>query len=32
MLISQQEGKCLLTALDYGSGLGEFSDNPFQVC
>lgn len=31
MLISQQERKCLLTALDYGSGVGEFSDDLFQV-
>ena len=23
--------KCLLTALDYGSGLGEFSGDLFQV-
>lgn len=31
MLISQRERKYLLTASDYGSGPGEFSNDPFQV-
>lgn len=31
MLISQWERKYLLTALDYGSEPGEFSNDPFQV-
>lgn len=31
MLISRRERKYLLTALDYGSGPGEFSNDPFQV-
>ena len=27
----KKKKKCLITALDYGSGLGEFSSDLFQV-